>query len=135
VSGRGAHRRPSTAQRLAAATGDLAQLRAELAGERELRRLADGLMGRLVEDRELALEHARRMQQQAVQDREYLHQSRRLVADLRRQAADPHPTGAAERTQPIPVVVPLGSPHWQHSQDIADLTAAAHATPSWARTA
>ena len=129
MSSRGLHRRPTPAQLLDQARAQTQRLTAELARERELRCLADALMGRLVEDRADALEYAGRLRDRGVLEHEQLQRSRDLVAALRRQAARPHPTGATERTQPIPVVVPLGSPHWRHAQDLADQRPAT----SWAR--
>lgn len=134
MSARGQHRRPSPGQQLAEARAQVRQLTAELTREHELRLLADGLMGRLVEDRELALEHAVRLRDEAVLTGEQLRQARDLVEGLRRQAARPHPNGAAEATQPVQIVVPLGSPHWQHVQDLAD-QGTARARTSWGQTA
>ncbi len=141
MSGRGVHRRTPPARQLDLANAEIGRLQAALDAERGLRLLADDLMGHLVEEREFAREDARRAHDQSVLDRERLRQARELIADLRGQAARPHPTGAAERTQAIPQVqvVPLGSPHWQHVQDLADQVAIAQSgtgtRPFWARAA
>jgi hypothetical protein len=119
----GAHRRTHAVwqhltEALADAVAQVADLGRQLAAEREQRRHADALMGRLVESRQLAEDRAEAAEKQAAAERERAVRAGDVIRDLRRQLAEPAPM-ADTVEMPLPRVVSLGSPLWREHAGMA----------------
>ena len=117
---RGVHRRTPEAwaqlgRGFAKAAETVLELGQQLTRERELRALADGMVGRLVRERDAALSHAATAETRAAEDRDRLARAGEVIEALREQQRRYQPPATREvAPAPQPWQVGLSAvPRWQ----------------------